>query len=78
VRLSRFHRGYRIVPVQLGRTWYTIVHDRTGTIIEKDILSYTRSEARGEVEWTAEKHLAFHPLPRTPEVSGLLPVSANT
>ena len=58
------YRGYRIVLVQLGRTWHAIVHDGTGAIIEKDIVSFTMIDARGQAEWFIEKHLAFRSAPR--------------
>ena len=67
MRLSRMYRDYRIVLVRLGRwrySWHAMVHDRTGAIIEKDIMSDTIKDAMAQAQWAVERHLAFRPLPR--------------
>jgi hypothetical protein len=57
---SRLYRGHRILVVQLGLTWYAIVHDRTGAII-KHVENTSLAEVIGQAEWVIETHLRFRP-----------------
>jgi hypothetical protein len=59
--VTRFHRGHRIVAVQLDGVWHAMVHGYTGAMMDTKIESVSLADAMGQAEWVAETRLALRP-----------------